>query len=63
MLGAVASGSVPLDNLGALLQSAGIQGEKLPERTAVINTLLNHLPCSIRNQILLSFFNELFRSE
>lgn len=63
MLAAVASGNIPVDNLGALLQSAGIQGEQLPERTAVINTLLNHLPCNIRNQILLSFFNELFRSE
>ncbi|WP_372364634.1 aspartate aminotransferase family protein [Candidatus Uabimicrobium sp. HlEnr_7] len=57
---AVASGSIAVDNLGALLQSAGIDGDKLPERTATINTLLNHLPCAIRNQVLLSFFNELF---
>ncbi len=44
----------------ALYQLAGIEGSKLPEDTAFINTVLNVLPPPVAEQLLVAYFNDLY---
>ena len=45
-----------------MLGMAGIQGTALPGRMAEINEILNALPVPLRERILVTYLNELFRS-
>lgn len=44
-----------------MLALAGIEGGKLPDRMAQINEILNALPPELTEQLLLTYFNELFQ--
>jgi sphinganine-1-phosphate aldolase len=46
---------------GQMLAMAGIQGAELPERMAEINDLLNALPVNLKEALLKTFVNDLFR--
>ena len=50
-----------LDNLGPLLELAGIKNGRMPERTAPVNEVLDAIPSKIRKKLLLevtsTFFN------
>ncbi len=48
------------DMLGQMLGMAGLQGVELPKRMATINNLLNLLPTTMREKLLLAFANELY---
>lgn len=48
------------DKFSELLQLAGIEGGKLPERMAEINEILNELPVEMREWLLVEFLNDLF---
>jgi glutamate/tyrosine decarboxylase-like PLP-dependent enzyme len=59
------SGGIELDALdnekmGALMKGMGINGVDLPERMAHIHELLNALPTSTREDILVQFMNDLY---
>lgn len=43
-----------------MLTMAGIEGGKLPDRMAGINEILNTLPSSLTEQLLISYLNELY---
>ncbi|MEO1266571.1 MAG: aspartate aminotransferase family protein [Myxococcota bacterium] len=45
---------------GQMLAMAGINGVALPERMADINGILNAMPASLREKLLISFINELY---
>jgi len=47
--------------LPQILAMAGIEGTELPERMALVNTLLNALPCAARELILTDFLGSMFR--
>ena len=54
-------GSLSVDEAAqALYQLAGIEGSKLPEDTAFINTVLNVLPPPVAEQLLVDYFNDLY---
>jgi hypothetical protein len=44
-----------------MLQLAGLGGDVLPERMAPINRILNALPASLREQLVLEFLNGIYR--
>lgn len=59
--GSVAPDKMTPDVLGTMLQMAGAQGTKLPERMAEINEVLDSLSVPMREAIVTGFINELFK--
>lgn len=53
--------SLTEESLSQMLGMAGIQGNQLPERMADINEILNALPVSLRERLLIEFLNDLYR--
>ena len=49
-----------LENLGPLLELAGIKDGRMPERTASVNEVLDAIPSEIRKQLLLEVTNTFF---
>jgi len=47
--------------LQSMLGMAGIEGTALPGRMAEINEVLNALPVPLRERVLVTYLNELFR--
>jgi glutamate/tyrosine decarboxylase-like PLP-dependent enzyme len=57
------AGAKPLspEAYAGMLAMAGIQGSGLPERMAEINEVLNALPVRLREELLVTYLNDLFR--
>jgi glutamate/tyrosine decarboxylase-like PLP-dependent enzyme len=53
--------SLTEESLSQMLGMAGIQGNQLPERMADINEILNALPVSLRERLLIEYLNDLYR--
>jgi sphinganine-1-phosphate aldolase len=60
-IGGLDLGSLAPAELGALLETVGVEGASLPERMAGINETLNALPPGIRERLLVEFLNDLYR--
>lgn len=54
--------SLTPETLAGLLGMAGVEGEGLPERMAEINEILNALPVSVRERLLVEYLNQLFHT-
>lgn len=61
-LGAMLGTGLSPETFQMLLAGVGVQGFTLPERSAVINAILDALPEQLSEQILARFMNELYRA-
>ena len=52
-----------LENLGPLLEIAGIKKGRMPERTAPVNEVLDAIPSDIRKKLLLEVTSTFFNPE
>ena len=60
-LPAMDAADIPDEAVEQMLGMAGVQNGLLPERMAEINEVLNILPPTLRERLLVEFVNDLFR--
>jgi glutamate/tyrosine decarboxylase-like PLP-dependent enzyme len=61
MFGSIDPSTLSEETFSQMLGMAGIQGTQLPERMAEINEILNALPPTLRERLLIEFLNDLMR--
>jgi hypothetical protein len=54
-------GNLTPDGLQQILAMAGISGTKLPDHTALINTVLDNMPDAVVEDLLTGYINDLFQ--